>query len=251
MSGLPAGLLWLLATLLPLLYFQRRLHKELTGVFLILTRNVGISILLFSIIFFPGVLLHEISHWVTARLLGVRTGKMWLLPEQIEDGKVRMGYVETGKTDLVRNALIGVAPLLAGGIFVGYASLYQLELQTLFGSQGLVGESVIDYVSTLYTKPDFWLWFYLIFVVSSTMMPSESDRQAWRPLGIFVGLILVLALLVGAGPWMLQTIAPLFTNLLQTAAVVFSVSVLVHLFLILPILLLSRVLSRLTGYRVV
>jgi hypothetical protein len=58
------GLAWLLLMLGPLLLLQPVLHREIQAVFLLLTRRPALTIGLFSLIFFPGVLLHEGSHFV-------------------------------------------------------------------------------------------------------------------------------------------------------------------------------------------
>src|SRR5512145_1583640 len=100
----------------PLLFAQRWLHRETQLVFLLLTRSARLALGLFSLLFFPGVLLHELSHYLMARLLGVRTGRFSLLPELMPDGKLRLGFVETAETDIVRDALIGAAPLISGCI---------------------------------------------------------------------------------------------------------------------------------------
>jgi hypothetical protein len=95
--------------------------------------------------------------------------------------------------------------------------------------------------------PDFWLWFYLSFAVSSTMMPSASDRHAWRPLGLVLGGLFFLVLIAGAGPWMLANLAPPFNSFLQALALILGFSAVIHLILILPSLLLHRALAKLTG----
>ncbi|HLF89156.1 MAG TPA: hypothetical protein VI451_09440 [Anaerolineales bacterium] len=246
------GLWWFLAALLPLLFVQRRLHQETMGVFLLLTRNQGMALILFSLLFFPGVVLHEISHWITAKLLGVRTGKIWLIPERLPDGNLRMGYVEAERVDFVRESLIGFAPLLFGGLFVAYAGLNQLKFHLLWETLMNVELAALPVsFAALYTQSDFWLWFYLTFVVSATMMPSASDRQSWMPLILFVATVFGLALLVGAGPWLAQSLAPGLNNILRAAAVVFGISILVHLVLLLPTLLVRLGLIRLTGLTVV
>jgi hypothetical protein len=94
---------------------------------------------------------------------------------------------------------------------------------------------------------DFWLWFYLTFAVSSTMMPSESDRHAWLPLGLIVLVLLGLAILAGAGPWMLGSVAPPLNAFLRGAALVFALSAGVHAVFSLPVMLVHRVLARVTG----
>ena len=73
MLSLLTGLGWLAASLLLFLVAQRWLHREIHAVFLLITRRPGLSVGLFSLVFFPGVLLHETSHFLTARILGVRT----------------------------------------------------------------------------------------------------------------------------------------------------------------------------------
>src|SRR5512139_2045907 len=101
------GLLWFVITLLPLVFLQRGLHREIQAFFLILTRRPGITQTVFALIFFPGVLLHELSHFLTAKLLGVRTGRFSLIPRPTLDGKLQMGFVETAPSGLIRDALVG------------------------------------------------------------------------------------------------------------------------------------------------
>jgi hypothetical protein len=246
------GLWWLIVALLPLLFLQRRLHQETMAVFLILTRNQSVAMVIFSLLYFPGVFLHEMSHWFTAQLLGVRTGKIWLLPERLPDGNLRMGYVEAERVDFFRESLIGFAPLLFGGMFVAYTGLSRLKFHLVWSTLMTVDLlSLLDSFSALYSASDFWLWFYLTFVVSATMMPSASDRQRWTPLILFVVTVLGLAFLVGAGPWLAENVAPGLNDVLRAAAVVFGISITVHLVLLLPTVLIRQGLNRLTGLTVV
>ncbi len=215
---------------------------------MLLTRRADIAIVLFSLLLFPGILLHEGSHYLMAHLLGVRTGGFSLIPRPMADGRLQLGYVETVRADPLREALIGVAPLLSGGAFVAYAGLMPLGLLALWERVGALGWQVwLAALPDLAGRPDFWLWFYLVLAVSSTMMPSAADRDAWRPLALFAGLLLVVALLVGAGPWMLANLAPLVDLGLWAAALVFGISALVHLLLLPPVWGLHRLLSWLMG----
>jgi membrane-associated HD superfamily phosphohydrolase len=94
---------------------------------------------------------------------------------------------------------------------------------------------------------DFYLWFYLVFAASSTMMPSESDRHGWRELAISIAVLFAITLLLGAGPWMLSNVAPYLSSFLGFVAVIFGLSNVVHVLLILPIALLHKLLARFTG----
>ena len=187
--------------LIPLIFLQRYLHREIQAVFLILTRDARLTIGIFQIMFLPGVFLHEASHFLMAKVLRVPTGGFSVIPRALPNGRLQLGYVETAKSDIVRDSLIGAAPLIFGTLFVAYVAVYQLDMRVLWdtfrnGQFGLFWMGI----RLLPTVKDFYLWFYFAFAVSSTMMPSESDRHAWLELVISVGVIFSIALLIGAGP---------------------------------------------------
>jgi len=247
-----AGFFWFVFMLVPLITLQRLLHREIQAVFLIITRNAQITLGIFQFIFLPGVFLHEASHFLMAKILRVPTGRFSILPKPLPDGRLQMGYVETAKADIVRDSLIGAAPLIIGTLFVAYVSIYQLDMRVLWdvlrnGQFNLFWMGL----QALPNGQDFYLWFYLTFVVSSTMMPSDSDRHAWLELVISVGILFSIALLIGAGPWMLNNVAPLISNFLSSVAVIFGLSSVVHIVLVLPTALIHKLLTRVTGVDVV
>jgi len=244
------GLMWLLLILGPLLFVQRRLHRETQAVLLLITRHHEISLALFSLLFFPGVLLHELSHFITARVLGVRTGRFSLLPTPLPDGRLRLGFVETASVDFIRDAIIGVAPLLSGGLFVAYAGIQRLKLPLLWDSLASGNIPFKEALAAIPTQADLWLWFYLAFTVSSMMLPSASDRRAWLPLTLVVVVLISMALLGGAGPWMMQHLAPALNQALRAIAVTFGISVFLDLALLLPMWVIRKLLNRFTGLEV-
>ena len=229
--------------LLPLVYLQRLLHREVQAVFFLITRNVQLALGLFYILFFPGVLLHELSHLIMAKILGVRTGDFSLVPRALPDGRLQMGYVETEDVDIVRDSLIGLAPLIAGMIFVAYVGIYRFHFEML-----------LDYIAnrrfdlfwvgfvSIPSAQDFYLWFYLAFAVSSTMIPSDSDRTAWLPLGVLMGLLIGLAVFSGAGQWLLDHLAPMLDNFLGSASLLLGISNFLHLILFAPLFLFHKLL---------
>jgi hypothetical protein len=207
-----------------------------------------VTVFFFSLIFLPGVFLHELSHLVSAKLLGVRTGKFSLFPSVMPNGQLRLGYVEAAHTDIVRDSLVGLAPLISGILFIAFVSVQRLHLVIMWDTfRNGQWELFSQGLRILPTIPDFWLWFYLTFVVSSIMMPSESDRHAWLPLGVVSAVLFAFVLLAGAGPWMLEHLAPFLNEFLRGTALILLVSILVHSILILPLLLIHRLLTRLTG----
>jgi hypothetical protein len=184
-------------------------------------------------------------------LLGVRTGRFSVLPRAMPGGRLQLGFVETASADIFRDALIGLAPLLAGSLFVAYAGYYRLGLPDAWESLVNGSSGLLSILNELHLKPDFWLWFYLTFAVSSTMLPSPSDRHAWLPLVIVAVVLLLVSILVGAGPWLLANLSSPFNQALRSLAMVVGIATAIHFVLLPPVWLMRQGLMKATGYRVV
>jgi len=64
---------------------------------------------------------------------------------------------------------------------------------------------------------------------------------------VSIGILFSITLLIGAGPWMLDNVAPLISNFLSSVAVIFGLSSAVHILLVLPTALIRKLLTRITG----
>jgi hypothetical protein len=243
---------WFLIGVIGLAILQRKLHIEIQSVLFLITRQINLSLAIFSILFLPGVLLHEFSHYLIAWLLRVPVGRISIIPQTLPDGRLRMGYVETASTDFLRDALIGAAPLITGSVFVAYVGLVLLNFGS-FWEQLSVGElsSLILILSQIMNQPDFWIWFYVIFVVSSTMFPSATDRRGWIPILLMLGILLAVILISGAGPWMWDHLGSTLMTFVYTLSLIFILSSLVHLFLLPAFWLLRLSLERVFRLKVV
>src|SRR5581483_9511260 len=99
---------------LALLFFlSSQITQRISGFLLKVTKNQSTSIAILAFFFFPGVVIHELAHFIIATLLFVRTGDIEFVPK-IEGDRVKLGSVQIAKTDPFRRALIGVAPVLVG-----------------------------------------------------------------------------------------------------------------------------------------
>jgi hypothetical protein len=246
------GLLWLLLTLAPLIVLQRLFHREIQGtLYIAFGGNARLTMAVFSILFLPGVLLHEFSHFLMAKLTGVHTQGFSIIPKMMPEGYLRMGYVEVAETDILRDSLIGAAPLIAGTLAIAFMAINRLDLIPLWDVLRNAQMELFWFgISLLPGVKDFFLWFYLTFAVSSTMLPSQSDRHAWLPLGLSILVLVALALFAGAGPWMMKNLAPLLDSFLQAVAILFGLSAVVHGILLLPVMLVHRLLAHFAGWDV-
>lgn len=196
MLGVWGPLVSFLVLTLVLLMLRRVLNQHLPGVIYLLTRSEEMAFLFYFLLLLPGVLLHEVSHWLAAKLLGVPVGSMSLGPKSTGGGKrIEMGAVRIGSVDPFRESLIGVAPLMTGSVLVLYLAGRQLGVDVL---SSLTIAEVPAHLARYLGAPDAWVWVYLIFSISNAMLPSESDRRPWGSLFLYFSVVaLVFYFVVG------------------------------------------------------
>ncbi len=204
MFGPWTPLVALAATLLPLLWAKRWITTHLQDLSLRWAGDADVALILYFVVVLPGVVIHELSHWLMALALGVRVRRLSLGPVRKGQGRrVSLGSVQVSGADPVRSGLIGLAPLLGGSaviLGIGYWVLGVGELGPIFAGQGLAG--LWSGLGQIVRVADFWLWLYLIFAISNAMLPSESDVAAIRPVLLFLAMAAGVLLVVSGVPAM-------------------------------------------------
>ncbi|MBN1312584.1 MAG: hypothetical protein JXB30_14305 [Anaerolineae bacterium] len=173
----------------------RWMHKHIQGLGLLITNNPQGAMLIYYLSLVPGVVLHEGSQWVVAKILRVKIKKFRLWPERQRKGVVRLGLVEIdGKTDTVRATLVGIVPLVAGIgaiALIGGTRFNPAVLLAALATGDL--PTIAAGLGAFLDAPDFWLWVYLVFAIANTMLPEEHDNiNWWLIVGLLVGLAVVL-----------------------------------------------------------
>jgi hypothetical protein len=235
-----ASFLWFTFSLVTLVFAQRWMHTGLQRVLLLIFRKIEIAFFFYALLLLPGVVLHEASHLIVARLLGVRTRSFSLIPKLRHNGTIRFGYVETVRVGPVRSALIGAAPLASGILVLALLVYGNLDLGPMLmegdayalGALSLFWERLIE-------TPHLGLWLYLAIVVSNTMLPSPADRAAWIPFGLILGALVVFIVLMGFGPQAADLVARPAEAGLRALAGLFTLTTLLDLVLVLPLWLVQ------------
>lgn len=171
------------------LYFiSRALTQKLFTFFLLIFRHRSIAVSIVTAILFPGTIVHELAHLFTAEILGVRTGKLTLVPESIEETDIKTGSVQIAQTDVFRRYVIGLAPVFWGLIILTALSylIPQVWQRTLFDLQNgqLLLQGSFYILLTIH---------YILFTVSNSMFSSPEDLKGFLPFLITIGI------LIGAG----------------------------------------------------
>ncbi len=247
--------IWVALALPILLLLQRWIHTHLHGISLLMMGKPERAVILYAIILFPGVMLHELSHWLMATLLGVRTGSFSLLPRRQADGSVQLGYVEYYKSSTLgafRESMIGGAPLVTGTaviLLIGFRIFGVTNLTAAIQSGDV--DTLVTALAQVYAVPDFLVWLYLLFAVSNAMMPSRSDRRAWPAL--------ILTLIVIAFVMVLLDIeAVIFAGIANWGQTIFgylgsalSMAIAVDILFMVVLSLVEGLISRIKGVNVV
>lgn len=173
---------------LVLLYFSK--HK-LSGEFSRLIHKFGGNrntlIVLWSIVFLPGTVIHEMSHLIFAMLTGARTGKIEIFPRFLEEDweneeqgtGVTLGSVQTQKLNLIQGFLVGTAPFIVGiALLIWLASMIQASF------------SQSSYYLLL-------LQGYLFFTISNSFFPSWTDIKQVIPLTVVTAIAMLIFWLIG------------------------------------------------------
>jgi len=189
------------------------------------------AIIVWSIIFLPGTIIHEVSHFLAAALTGARTGKIEIFPEYLEDEveeethrTVALGYVQTQRLNPIQGFLVGIAPFISGlALLVLLASLMQTNLvsknYTLLAVQG-----------------------YLFFTIANSFFPSWSDIKQTLTL-------IILALIVAIVAWffgfqILIDESSKIWGILDSLWMALSVSIILNLVILFLLFALTRLLKK-------
>ncbi len=171
---------------------------HLQGIAYLVSRSHQVATFFMFLVLAPGIFVHELSHWLMARLLGVKTTGFRVWPKRTRRGQIQLGAVEVRGGGWLSMALIGMAPFLVGtlalvllGGWLRGAATGMADWRAWFSPAGW------ERVRAFFQQGD-WPWrFYAMWVISNAMMPSAADREPVRP--VLVGVVLLAGIAYMAG----------------------------------------------------
>ncbi|NTU46211.1 hypothetical protein HGA88_01150 [Candidatus Roizmanbacteria bacterium] len=156
-----------------ILYFLSRVSiRELFFSLRWIFKSEKLVFVLISLLFLPGTLIHEISHFFMAIALVMRVRDITILP-QWEDKGIKLGRVLYEKRDVISGFIVGIAPVFGGLFFLWIISYFHI-----FPQPNIAINAVL---------------IFLIFSISTSMFSSKQDlvdAVFMIPLVLVIGAIL-------------------------------------------------------------
>lgn len=180
-------------------WVKRLLSQHLYGLGLLISGDHHKAAFFSLFLLFPGVILHELSHWLAAKALRVPTGRLTLGPRRRGEA-LTFASLSVAPTDPFRKSVIGLAPLFGGALAIFLTVWWGWPFIPWGSSPDGALRHLVSHLGEYARAPHLLLLLYLLFSLSNGMMPSEADRQGWLPVILFGGLVVLISALMGFLP---------------------------------------------------
>lgn len=238
----------LIAVLALTIFLQQWLHRHIQGFVVMLTGNTGWALKLLFYLLLPGILLHELSHYLAAKILLVNTSGIHLgiKPLKGKTNQISLGSVGIERTDPFRESLIGVAPFLVGVGAIWAIAGYGFDM---WPESGLTLPEMFKRVADYAYDWTTWLDLYLVFAVSVAMIPSQSDREPWGPVMTVFGLGAAVFFLLGWTPRVPDDLVQFARQMVVGLTFALGIAVFVNSLVAFTLWVLERLVERFGGKR--
>lgn len=237
--------------LISLIGARNLIATSLQGITILLTGSKRVGLILYSLIFLPGVIIHEISHFFMAGFLGVPTGDITIFPSgKTETGSERLGSVQVGKSDIFRGSLIGIAPLLFGSVIIIALTRWQFPelITSLINLNQPLNHFLLEGRQIL-AEPLNLIWVYLILAITNTMFVSDSDRRSWPAMLIVLIILSLVGIWSGLATPVAQAIKPSLLTGINILTAAFFVSLIIDVVVFAVLLVAIALLQKLCRSR--
>ncbi len=227
------------------------LHQHIFKVGWLVTKQYQTTTILYYAFFLPGIILNQAIFWLAAGFLNVSAERTIAWPQKQEIGELKLDFIRLSKNvSPVRLAIISTAPLLVGLVSVWFIANNVLNVPTFLTELNKNGflVNLSTAVAHFTNAPDFWIWVYLAFTISNTMMPNFANLRGWRIiLGIAAVLIVGLYILGAGDQIVMNNLRGPVTDALNSLSSVFAIIIGVDIFMVVVLGTLEALIERVTG----
>jgi len=190
-------LLALAVTLFVLGLLSRQISLRIQTITTYLTHSPDMAMVTVFLLFLPGIVAHELSHWVVAKLLGLKPSRFRVWPQR-QGSHIGLGSVSIRSGGIGLDSLVGLAPLITGTLLVALIGYQVFESNQLLAvlAQGQWPRIAAVFLQAIGAH-DGVLWAYLVFAIANSMMPSRSDRQPVLPLLLYLAFVALIYFVIG------------------------------------------------------
>ncbi|HSL01599.1 MAG TPA: hypothetical protein VK869_14785 [Rubrobacteraceae bacterium] len=158
--------------------------------------------MVFYVLMFPGVVLHEGAHYLACLLTGTKVFRFApFSPGGSSDGRLTLGYVRHERRAFPIGAIIGLAPVLLNPLGLSLVTAFFTPLtfrEVANPSAGVVVEGILGFLADAPLLAAVWAYLSLSFALGS--VPSREDLSS-LPLMLLVfggGIFLIWLLRTGS-----------------------------------------------------
>ncbi len=217
----------------------------------LVTKQYQTTTILYYAFFLPGIILNQLVFWLSAGFLNVSAERTIQWPQKQEIGELKLDFIRLSKNvSPFRLAVISTAPLLIGLFAVWFIANNILEVPS-FLTEMNIGGFMINISAALahFTDaPDFWIWVYLAFAISNTMMPNFANLRGWRIVLSIIGVLIAALYILGAGDQVvMNNLRGPVTNALNSLSSVFAIIIGFDVFMVAVLGTMEAIIERITG----
>jgi hypothetical protein len=215
------------------------------------TKQYQTTTIIYYAFFLPGIVLHEFVYWMVAGFLNVRADRVIAWPEKQEIGQLKLNFIKLSKNvGPIKLAVISTAPFIVGlaAIWLIANNIFHIEGFLKIMSTGEL-KDVSAAIRQLTATPDFWIWFYLAFTISNTMMPHTIQhlRGWWFIIGALAVAAVALVLLGAGNQVLVKNIGLPLNNSLNILSGTLLVIMGIDLFMVAVLGTIEAIIERVTG----
>lgn len=224
------------------------LHQHIFKVGWLVTKQYQTTTVLYYAFFLPGIIINQAVFWLGAGLLNVSAERSISWPEKQEIGELKLDFIRLSKNvGPVRFAIISTIPLLVGMAAVWHIANNILNMPALWSAMNGGALGAGEALTQLTTAPDFWIWVYLAFSISNTMMPNFANLRGWRIILSVTGLLIVGLYALGAGDQIvMNNLRGPVSNALNSLSTIFAVVIAIDLFMVAALGTIEAIIERIT-----